>query len=91
MASLISTASAGVTNSNDGALVTITITNNEATAAVNNLIVTAIYVGATTEYIWSQTIATLAAAASTSFDLSIDNETYSAANLHIGICFTNTI
>ncbi len=91
MASLIYTASEGITSANEGSIVTITITNNNATAAVTNFIVTAIYEGTTTEYIWSETVATLAAAASTSFDLSIDNETYSASNLHVGIGFTNTI
>ena len=91
MASLIYTASEGITSENQGSIVTVKITNNNATTAVTNFIVTAIYATATTQYIWSETVATLAATTSTSFDLSIDNETYTEANLHVGICFKNTI
>lgn len=93
MASAINSPAAyTITSANEGALVEITVTNNNASggAALTNFIVTAIYVGASTEYIWSQTVATLAAQASTKFDLSIDGETYSAASLHVGISFLNT-
>ena len=66
MASLIYSATGGsITSENEGSIVTITITNNNDTAAVTNFIVTAIYAGAITEYIWSETVAILAAAAST--------------------------
>ena len=91
MASLIYTASEGITSGNEGSIVTITITNNNTTGAVANFVVTAIYAGTTTQYIWSEVVATLAAAASTSFDLAIANETYAPANLHVGIGFENTI
>lgn len=93
MATFIHTAAEGITTNNQGSIITITITNNNASggAAVTNFIVTAIYEGATTEYIWSQAVATLAAAASTSFDVSIDNETYTPSNLHVGISFMNPI
>lgn len=91
MASLIYTASKGITSGNEGSIVTITVTNNNTTGAVTNFVVTAIYAGTTTQYIWSEAVATLAATSSTSFDLAIANETYNPANLHVGIGFENTI
>lgn len=93
MATLIHTAAKSINSENQGSIITVTITNDNASggAAVTNFIVTAIYTGTDTEYIWSETVATLAAAASTSFDLSIDNETYNASNLHVGISFMNAI
>lgn len=79
-----------ITSSNEGSLVEITVTNGNATDALTNFIVTAVYVGTTTEYIWTQSVTTLAAGSSTVFDFSIDGETYSASNLHVGISFVNT-
>ncbi|WP_110954684.1 hypothetical protein [Anaerosinus massiliensis] len=93
MPSLIYNATEGISSENQGSIIQITLTNNNAAggAAVANFIVTAIYAGTTTEYIWSESVTTLAAEASTSFNLSIDNETYDANNLHVGISFLNTI
>ncbi|SHJ87557.1 hypothetical protein [Propionispora hippei] len=93
MPSLINSPAAySISSSNEGSLVEITITNNNASggAALANFIVTAIYVGADTEYVWTQAVATLAAQASVTFDMSIDGETYNVANLHVGIAFLNT-
>lgn len=92
MPSLINTPAAySISSSNEGSLVEITITNNNTSggAALENFLVTAVYVGADAEYVWTQAVTTLAAQASVTFDLSIDNETYNAANLHVGIAFLN--
>jgi hypothetical protein len=94
MPSLINSPAAySITSSNEGSIVEITVTNNNASGGntLTNFIVTAIYVGTTTEYVWTQAVASLAPQASTKFDLSIDSETYAAGNLHVGIAFLNTI
>lgn len=93
MASLINTPAAySITSSNEGSIVEITLTNNNESggATLTDLLVTAIYVGTDVEYVWTQAVASLAPEASTTFAMSINNETYSQANLHVGISFLNT-
>lgn len=94
MASVISTVSQAITSSEDGSLVEITLSNS-GTTAVGPLVATAVYAGASQQYVWTQSIATLAAAGgtgdSTKFNLSIDGEaTYDPTKMHLGLAFVHT-
>jgi hypothetical protein len=92
MASVINSLAQNVSLSEDGSIIDITITNNGADNIVSpGLFVTAVYVDDTTQYVRSQAITTLAAAASVVLSLSIDGvATYVPANLHVGIGFVHS-
>lgn len=93
MASVINVATTQtVITSNDGAIVEITLSNGNGTggAAVGPFIVTAVYEGASTQYVWSEVVPSLTVTTPVKFDLSIDNESYLESKLHIGIGFTHT-
>ncbi|MDU4962085.1 MAG: hypothetical protein E6X17_15625 [Sporomusaceae bacterium] len=92
MATAINSLAQDISLAEDGSIVEITLTNNGAEAIASpGFFVTAVYVDGTTQYVRSQAVASLAAAASTVLRLSIDGvATYDQANLHVGIGFVHT-
>lgn len=92
MASVINTLTQNVSLSEDGSIIDITVTNNGATNIVSpGFFVTAVYVDGTTQYVRSQAVTTLAAAASIVLSLSIDGvAAYDPGDLHVGIGFVHS-
>ena len=92
MASVIQSLTQNVSLSDDGSIIDITVTNNGATPIASpGFYVTAVYVDGTTQYVRSQAVDSLAAAASIILSLSIDGVvTYEEENLHVGIGFVHT-